>query len=94
MLRARSVLQVASIPFLVLATVADFMTILSTAILLVAVTVALGESAATGVAHFAFGSLLLRRRELLENSLVSFGNTDAGQFLDGAEVLFLVGGAK
>ena len=94
LLRARSVLQVASIPFLVFATVAIFMTILTTTILLIAVTVALRKSAATGIAHFAFGSLLLRRRELLENRLVTFGNTDAGQFLDGTQVLFLVGSAK
>ena len=94
MLRARSVLQVASITFLVFATVAVFMTILPTTILLIAVTVALGESTTARIAHFAFGSLLLRGRELLENSLVSFGNTDTGQLLDGAEVLFLVGGAK
>ena len=57
-------------------------------------TVALGESAAASIAHLAFGSLLLRRRKLFENRLVAFGNTDASQLLDSAQILLFVRSAE
>lgn len=50
--------------------------------------------AESGIAGFAFGSFALRRRQLVENRGIAFGNPDAGDFFDGAQVAFLVGSAE
>ena len=52
------------------------------------------KATSTGIAHFAFGSFFLRRREFFENGGIAFGDMDARNLFDSAEVLFLIGGAE